>query len=249
MARDDISPQRIDESHRSGAFDEYKLVHPAFAQIAVRRTSGNRTLYGSEFQHQHYVSISIQASEEHRHLNQSWHHTTGPEIIEVSMSEHQFSQMVASMNVGSGTPCTLSRYDGKLVPGIKQISEHEKARTDARRIFEDQLKANDLLITEFEGEAHKMSVAARTKVLELLKRNRSALESSMSFAMTQFEEHMEATTEAAKTEIHAHANNFITRMGLAHIDEMKALTGTGDQREPSPHIPKKVTLVLKKADK
>ena len=40
-----------------------KLNHPAYAKIGAYRVQGHATLYGSEFNHQHYVKVVIKRSE------------------------------------------------------------------------------------------------------------------------------------------------------------------------------------------
>ena len=85
--------------------------HPAYAQISASRVSGQTNLYGSDFSHQNYVTISIHASELHRSLSRDWAFSRR-EYIEVAMSESQWAAFVSSMNVGCGIQCTLSHLEG-----------------------------------------------------------------------------------------------------------------------------------------
>lgn len=73
-----------DDGPRGG----HTVRHPAFASIRASRVSGGANLYDSDFQHQHYVTVSIMRSELHRTLSNDWHHGR-EELIEVAMSESQ----------------------------------------------------------------------------------------------------------------------------------------------------------------
>lgn len=91
--------------------------HPAYAQIGASRVSGQTFLYGSDFAHQHYITISIQASELHRGLSRDWP-VARQEYIEVALSEAQWATFVSTLNVGQGVQCTLNHKDGKGIPQI-----------------------------------------------------------------------------------------------------------------------------------
>src|SRR3546814_5396409 len=69
------------------------------------------------FPHQNFVSIRICRSSLNRDLSNDWHYGKD-QMMEVNMSEAQWATFVSSMNVGSGTPCTLASVDGQPVPGL-----------------------------------------------------------------------------------------------------------------------------------
>jgi hypothetical protein len=81
--------------------------HPAYAQIGASRVSGGTYLYGSNFAHQHYVTISITKSELNRSLSRDWA-SGGEEYIEVALSEAQWASFVSTLNSGTGIQCTLN---------------------------------------------------------------------------------------------------------------------------------------------
>ena len=190
------------------------ITHPAYGQISANRVSGHANLYGSEFNHQHYVTVRIYKSEHHRTLSNDWHFARG-ELIEVAMSEAQWASFVSSMNVGDGPCCTIQHINCQ---GIPQPPE-PKATTEHFR--------KEIAEVYSELQAELMSVAAdlgdaigKRKAEDLRKRVERAagrMVSSSGFVADQFDEHMENTTEKAKIEVNAFVEAAITRAGLQAI--------------------------------
>lgn len=210
MARDTQAP-----TERTGDRDETIYEHPAFAQILASRVSGNATLYASDFRHQHYITVSIRASQLHRSHSHDWSFGR-QELIEVAMSEAQWATFISSLNTGSGTPCTLQHHNGELTPGIPSPPKaSEKFSRDMREtIGEIQDELRSLAASLPDGPIGK----TRSRALQdQIKRLASRLTSSTSFVADSFDEHMERTVEKAKVEINAHVSNVVTRTGLNAI--------------------------------
>lgn len=79
--------EKITVTH-DGLHDCEVMRHPAFGQISVSRVAGHRHLYGSDFAHQHYVTLTIRGSEMHRSLARDWPYAR-EHLVEVSLSEAQ----------------------------------------------------------------------------------------------------------------------------------------------------------------
>jgi hypothetical protein len=116
-------------------------IHPSFGLVSISRVSGSRRLFESPFEHQHYITLSISRADRSRtdlHYN---HIMPCGEIVEVAMSEVQFAQMVTSLNMGVGTPCTISHLDGEMVKEPEPDSQNwprwrlslRSSQTSARR--------------------------------------------------------------------------------------------------------------------
>jgi hypothetical protein len=186
--------------------------HPAYAQISASRVQGNATLYGSEFNHQHYITISIKASELHRSLNRDWHFAK-KEYIEVSLSEAQWATFISTPNSGSGTPCTLSHFKGELIPEIKRV-KHTKDK------FTHELGEDFKNIQKSLGAFRerilslKISEKARKELLSSLGFLERGLGGNLDFIMGQFDKHMEKTIESAKVEVEAYVQGQIVKAGL-----------------------------------
>lgn len=196
---------------------ETRETHPAYAQIGANRVSGRTFLYGSDFEHQNYVTVSIRGSELMRGLSNDWPFGR-QEYIEVSLSEAQWASFVSTMNSGMGTQCTLRHRDGTMIPQIPApASRHEQFEREANETIQeamDHLKALRAKI-----EAASLSAKAKKDLTDTLHRAEMNLNSNLGFVAEQFGEHMEKTTEKAKVEINAYVQATIHRAGIAHLQE------------------------------
>lgn len=202
-------------SNSGGTKTVYK--HPAYAQIRANRVTGGTTLYGSDFVHHNFITIAIARSELTRELAHDWHFARQDEI-EVTLSEAQWATFVSSLNVGTGTPCTLTHLRGEVVPSLpyrNAADDHKKEVhakiTEATKIVDEAMKALD------EELGPSLSSKKKAIVMERLTRLRRELGSNLPFVADSLDRHMEQTVEKAKIEVHAYANSVIQRTGLAAL--------------------------------
>jgi len=192
--------------------------HPAFAQIGASRVSGGATLYGSDFQHQHFVTITIYRSELKRNLSMDWHYGHD-ELISVALSEAQWAAFVSSMNVGTGVCCTLQHVGGERV---EQLKPPQKRNDQFKQEMADGMKKSAEMCDKLrEALAQSgMSQKKQWDMQRMLDAIQAGIGGSANFIADQFGEHMEHVTERAKTEVNAYALR--TLMGLG-ADAMKGL--------------------------
>jgi hypothetical protein len=191
--------------------------HPAYAQIGASRVSGTAYLYGSDFAHHNFITLTIHASELHRGLSQDRPFAT-KEYIEVGLSEAQWATFVSSLNVGQGVQCTLVHREGQRVsrlprPAPRDVQfkgEMTETLDDARRVLR-QLR--ERLVA---GKGGKESLGLLDKALQEIEQNTR-------FVADQFTEHMTETVERAKVEVNAYAQHLITRLGLEAASEKPPL--------------------------
>lgn len=74
-----------------------KVTHPAFGRIKASRVSGQTVLAGIDYPQAHYITLTISTATLNRNLSRDWWFTDR-EVIEVSMSETQWAQMLSAMN-------------------------------------------------------------------------------------------------------------------------------------------------------
>lgn len=223
-----MRPKDEDPIETSNSRSETTLSHPAFAQISASRVSGAANLYGSEFTHQHFISITISRSELNRSLNRDWPFAR-EELIEVSLSEAQWATFVSTLNHGSGVQCTLSHLQGEMIPGIRQ------QKPQSERFAKEMQQA----VADIQDELRKLAgdlngPLAKTKAAELRKQLEWIAEkvgTHTVFVANQFDEHMEETTEKAKIEINAYIANAVQKAGLNAIAENGMLTLPGTKGE------------------
>lgn len=190
-------------------------IHPAYAQISAARISGNTVLYQSDFNHHHYIRISIKRSELHRSLNKDWPFTR-EEYIEVSMSEAQWATFISTLNSGAGASCTLNKFNGELVPGIEKIDNTKtKFKSETKRLFANLLTGLRSLQTKIEET--KLTNKIKIDLTHSIAAIEANLLSNFDFMAKSFDEHMENTVESAKVEIEAYLQHQITKAGLESL--------------------------------
>lgn len=189
--------------------------HPAYAMIGASRISGRGILFGSDFEHNHFVEISIGHAELYRgHSNDRTYKKD--ELIKVALSEAQWARFVSSMNVGDGVPCTLERLNGEMIPGITAPkARHEQFKAEANAAVQETLAAMDEAITLLAAMGGERSKAGQ--VSEHVQRARRKLGDSLPWVAQQFGEHMEDVTEKAKIEVEAYVTATIHRAGLTAL--------------------------------
>lgn len=217
MARPIIDPIET----KQGGYDRdgtTVLTHPAYGKVSIHHVSGNADLYGSDFTHQHFVTLTVKTSQLNRDLARDWHFERNVEI-EIALSEAQYATMVSTPNT-TGVPCTiLYRRTGDLemVPGLP--------RRDSTRIHNDEfreklLKTVNALKTqrdEITDATTKLSKKMQAVVLEPINAAIREIESNIPFLVKSFDEHMETNIEKAKVEVNAYVTSTVMRAGLAAL--------------------------------
>jgi hypothetical protein len=191
--------------------------HPAFGQISASRVSGSQNLYGSDFSHNHYVSIRINASEMKRDLAHDWYFAR-KEYIEVFLSEAQWATFVSSMNHGSGPCCTISHLNGESLPELpapKSRTEQLSSEVGERlnKVLASIQAAMDRV------DSFNLSKVKTKELKEDLVRAVQDLKSNLPYVAKSFDEHAEKTVEKAKAEVHGYMVGTLMRAGIQAIQD------------------------------
>lgn len=209
-------------THNPSRHTDVEENHPAYGQISASRVSGNALLYGSDFKHQHFIALRISTSTMNRSLHKDWHHER-QQLIEVAMSEAQWATFISTLNVGSGTPCTLQFLNGTgHVPGI--AAKTQTRGDQFKGELADQLgKARrEIAAAQALLRAGAGTVGQRNKALEHLHQASMAVECNAEFVAKSFGEHIERWTEKAKTEIHGYLAGIFQRTGIKALKDADA---------------------------
>lgn len=209
--------------------------HPAFACISANRVSGNAVLYGSDFVHQHYVTIRIARSRLRRTLSNDWHHGDSRPYIEVKMSEAQWAHFVSAMNVGSGTQCTLYSRNGEDIPGL--VEPVDRRAQFAAEADERMQRAVQALKDAAEAVRESgLSQKKQQALLGALDRASANIGCNLKFVADQFSEHMERTVEQAKSEVDGYIAGATRQLGLAAM-HASTVIGIEPPRFAFPSLP------------
>lgn len=207
MSREEVPPTETQDGDRT------RLTHPAFGQMSIFKTSGSKNLYGSDFAHQHYVSIELHTSELERNLAHDWKYQK-KRLFRINLSESQWATFVSSFSVGGGVPVTLEEVLGERMPDIPLRDE---ARV-YRREKDDKLQLAVNLIKDaieaVKNELASVPMKKKQPVLDRLTALEREFSLNLPFVAKSFDEHMESRIEKAKIEVHAYINSAITQAGL-----------------------------------
>ena len=186
--------------------DDYIEEHPAYALIGASRVSSTPggVLFGSDFRHQHYITITIRKANVRRGLNTDW--TSGQQhLIEVALSEAQWATFLSTLNMGDGVPCTLNWFGGYIAGILPDLDRREQFRAEVNDNLSGALSAIDDVLA---------STNLRKADRDRLEHAKRELGGNLQFVAQQFDEHAEATVEKAKVEVEAYLNAAVQRAGL-----------------------------------
>lgn len=217
--------------------DEEKVdKHPSYGLVSLNRLDNGtgRRLFGSALpSHARTMSLRIYTDVERIHsLGRERYYSPNGPVIEVELSAAQFAELITTMNVGFGVPCTV-RYQNGVDPGEAPVVKHEteNVRDEFENVFTKavaNLKAEEAsLISNIEGKVSK-------KVIETIKHAfymaTMAVESNAPFYLEQFERATSKITNQAKAEVDAFMAQTIQaagikalREGLVTVEETRAL--------------------------
>lgn len=227
-----------------------KEYHPSYGAISISHTSGNASLFESDVNHQHFITIRIKETcriidGTHEFLGE------GRELIEINMSAAQFAEFITTPNRGIGTACTIRHAIGdEPYEGVK-FGRPEPPRPEP---FTDKFKGEG---REYMNKMIQFMTTAKTMVDDILggvtkptKANLSSLgealrmaimqvQSNLPFVLKVLDEQTENRMQKAVTEFESYVSTRLQHMGLealkaqaprltAGAEEVKSLPGGED---------------------
>lgn len=191
--------------------------HPAYGLASFSKVSGRQRMFCSEFEHQHYVCLTISRAKRYRSIHRSWN-SNAKELISIRMSEAQFVELISRPNMGVGVPVTLEHVLHERMPDIPVVKtdrqRHEEEFSEAckklaLKLYKGIAKLKDVLAPG--GALNKKNVGEALGFIESAEQD---IRANLPFTEQSFAESMETTVTAAKIEIEAHITNAIVHAGL-----------------------------------
>lgn len=205
--------------------DEFEREHPSYGLIRISRVTGGpgaARLFGSPLAN-HYGTIRLSISGAkwtHGLHHDRYYGGMRGEHVEVEMSAAQFADMITSLNVGSGTPCTIRYLAGVQIPNPPDYATEAEHIRDS---FEGSLdkykaKAHEYRKT-IEKLTDKLPAKAKDQIRIALDVIEDQLGSNVPFVIKQFQEATTKIATAAKAEVEAFVSHAIRSAGLDAIAE------------------------------
>lgn len=207
--------------------DREQTTHPSFGQISFSRIQSLGTdFYGSELKQNNYIQLTVLHSEIDRDLSSDRYFggDRGNQVLKLRMSCGQFSELVTSMNMGDGVPCTLEVIDGKRV---EELPVQESRKEFVHRKFKDRMKQFSSGLIESNKEAKKI-IAKKTlsandqKTLEnIIRMAIQEISSNIPFFAEMFQETADKVVNEAKLEVENAIMHKITTLGLTELHKQQ----------------------------
>jgi len=203
-----------------------KKIHPSYGQISFSRVQGHAKFYGSELPQDHYIEMNVHESKIERNLNADWFYTQGLPKITVRMTSGQFSEMITSMNRGSGVCCTIEMVDGKKVENLPEFESRKEVHHNE---FQKEMKKFATKINTTKDRAKeliKKKTLSKDDVRQLeteLDYMTMEIASNIPFFAKQFQEMMDKVVFEAKTEVENAIQHKINVLGLNELHKQNKL--------------------------
>ncbi len=203
--------------------DRKEETHPAYGVVGFyRQTGGGRKLFGSHTRPSTTVVLKISKAASYHDLGQDWNMSKGQPIIEITLSPAQFAQLLTTMNVGDGVPCTISRLNNERVPEIPDDTKNETTKIHDS-FKESMVKVGERLNT-LEQRAESL-LAGRLKPtkanLDLLHKEvlmtMQDVKSNFPFMLEQFTKSAHKVVTQVKAEVDAFVTHAVQVTGLKAI--------------------------------
>lgn len=195
--------------------------HESYGLIGFSRVSSTngRNFFGSSVKSSHYIELTIRRASRTRNLNQYWY-SPHEEIVELRLSPNQFAELLTTMNIGSGVPCTIQYVGRTQMEECPAIDQREKFEREFTHDVKNAVANAKQLAADVEELFRKPTInkGDRAPVLEKLRMLMQSIESNMPFVQTQFNEAMDKTVAEAKGEVEAFVNHKIHSLGIAALN-------------------------------
>ena len=205
--------------HRDGK----RYTHPAYGVIGLSRgqCSPPMSLFGSSIKHSHFITLRIHTAEKDCNGDYSFVHARKP-LIEVMISGTQLGEMLSSMNVGDGVPCTIRMTENNW--DIPAILDEETPISESRKSMEARLKEvmskTDRMIADTKALLDDKKTANKSdlkKLTDQLAMIRQDIFSNLPFVAKCFDEKIEKTVQYAKGEVDTFVAHTLRAAGMDAI--------------------------------
>lgn len=222
--------------------DEKEFSHESYGQVGFHRVQGSSgRLFGSSLPNQgSFITLRIGSCVRKHHLGRDWYHgSMRGDMIEVDLSAAQFAELITTMNVGTGTPCTIRRFNGKRMEDPpNELLEAEQVRTDFKEKVNqsaEKMLAYQKQIDAILDKPGAVSKKDREEIREAIGMIVQDVRANMPYWLRSFVEATGKVVTAAKAEVDAFMTNAVIQAG-------KEALGMGESpfREPE-QLPAKGT--------
>jgi hypothetical protein len=234
--------ERIPYTKTNRSEEETVERHESFGLVRIARNQcggSKHRLFGSHLDsHSSTFTLTVERSARY-HSELAYdrfhadHDAKTTEIVEIEMNSAQFVELMTSLNMGAGIPCTLRR-----VSGVRMENVPDEHRTEAQLIAENfsrdmkdvaaSVKPLTTKIATLMGKA-SLGKSDRQEVLSLVGMIVRKFDDHAPFVMKQFIASTRSMITSGKAEVEAYANSVIYAAGLEHLRQEKTSSENEEQ--------------------
>ena len=215
-----------------------KYSHSSYGLIRFSRFQGRSEFFGVEPVLDGGISMVVSSAKVDHHLGQDWFFAD-KQLLEIRMSTFQFSELITSLNMGSGVPCTLEYVAGQEIEKYQPMppvrEKHDTNLSESTQEISDRIsKLEEQLQTLLEkGKAGKKDLENLRSATDGI---RQQVESNLPFVVKCFSEEMDSQVNRAKIEFSAYVDQQIISHGLQTLGLQPSLERIPPQLEPQDSI-------------
>lgn len=237
-------PPTITRVGSPGRDEEVVETHPSYAMISLGRYTcmPAQNFFGSAIKHHAGISLRIRLAEKHRNLSNDWYFGK-QEVIEVNMTAAQLADLLTSMNIGDGVPCTLThlaqsdelqaQYPDPMVPPCPETTMRQQYedefKKDMRQVAEGIAKL--VQMARVLQEKPSINKADRKQFADIADTIKCKIENSIPFVQGQFNEALDKVLTEAKADLESFTDQ------LAHSLGSEALAAQIKGAKPDLQLP------------
>lgn len=202
---------------KKGLFGE-EIKNESFGMLRFSRVSGNSGyLFGSDLQPNHFIIMELNDGYMSRSLSHDSYFDTNNNKVRIKMSTNQFSELITSLNYGSGVPVTIERFNGNKIP---QFEDAENKKEAHYRQYKENINelhidlSNEISDIKHILEKKSLSKADREYIIKYMEKIERELKYNIPFYIKTFKESMDKIVVEAKTEIENAIQSKIVNAGL-----------------------------------
>lgn len=200
-----------------------KYSHPSYGMVAMNKVTGTRrNLFGSALK-EHGTTVRLAIKQGHRVHSSSgadFYHGTGRPLIEVELSASQFAQLITSMNVGDGVPCTILGVQGEIIEQAPEVeTETDRVRNSFAKKIKDISEKIEKHAVLLDSILEKKTVSAfdKREIKKIFKNFVTDIKDNMPHIFEMFEESADKVVLHSKQEVESFVNQMITITGIKII--------------------------------
>lgn len=205
---------------------EKVVQHTSFGMVSISRVNGgDGRFFGTDMQPNVFIQVDVSqnAVMEYDEIMGCKARASGKrrdEVVSFRMTSTQFAELITTLNIGDGVPCTIERVCGNKVPQyeeeIQSTVNYEAEKLErALKSYRSEFARASKQIEELTTSLPKTK---KTEIINIINRLSMHVCANTPFHLHCFEEAVEKTVANAKSEI---ANYLSVGSNIVRLEAMQ----------------------------